>query len=471
MGNNFIIGIAGASGVGKTTIAKLFSYLYKNEESMILSGDDLHKWDRTSKNWLTMTHLNPEANMLALGYNNLKALKNGESIIRKEYNHNTGTFDEAKVINPTPVIIYEGLHALYDNTSDLIDLKVYIDTDKELTEEWKLRRDTAKRGYSEEEVKDIIKRRKIDQDKFINHQKEKADIIIKFSKNDDGEIELYYNSNRVKDDEIIRKVRNTYDLFEEFLRLCKLLSTDLSLTQESGGNVSIKYDDKLLIKASGYKMSQVNMNNGFVICNTTNSNNEFKTEDEYNQFIQMVKFKGDKQPSMELGFHNYIKSRIVIHTHPIYLNCILSSNESRPIIEKLFYNLDYEYIEYTLPGFKLCNKFITNNKKKIYFLENHGLIIGCDNINEGFELTTIINDICKKWIDTHIDSFVDIKEVSDNTKPLLPDAAVFNNELKNVNNYILNLINLCSLTPKFLTDNEINEIMNLNSEKLRKELL
>ena len=124
--SSFVIGISGPSGVGKTTISYLLSYLFNSDDVLILSGDDLHKWERNDPNWNTYTHFNPDANNLNIGLEHLLNLKNGNSILRKKYNHDTGLFDNEIEIKSKPIIIYEGLHSLYDkNICDLLDLKIF----------------------------------------------------------------------------------------------------------------------------------------------------------------------------------------------------------------------------------------------------------------------------------------------------------------------------------------------------------
>lgn len=473
MKKKYIIGISGDSGVGKTTLSNLISYLFNEDNVLLLSGDDLHKWERNNPNWDTLTHFNPETNNLDLGYNHLLSLKNDHTIYRQKYNHDSGKFDEPIEIHPKNIIIYEGLHALYHTeTLELIDLKIYVDTDEELTSEWKIKRDTLKRGYSVEEVKKNINLRKQDKKLYITPQKENADIIIKFVKKNIDEIIIDITT-KYCESKLITKLKNFYVNLYEFINLSKWLSTDISLTQESGGNISIKFDDKILIKSSGIKMSEINMSNGFVICNRDDVKKPFKNELEYNTFIDKLKLNGFGNPSMEFGFHNLIDENIVIHIHPIYLNTILCSTQSKKIISELFDDLDYVYIPYTTPGFELTNQFINNNNKKIYFLENHGLIIGVKTIDEGMNLINLINNKSKNWIYHNIEEFIETKNESSKTtlKHLFPDSVVFPEKLKNVNQYILDIIEKCCLEPKFLTEDESNKILNLESEKKRKTIL
>jgi uridine kinase len=110
---NLLINIAGPSGVGKTTIANLIHAVNNYDSSIVISGDDAHKWERNNKNWQHITHLHPEANNLEQEYEQLSLLKNNKSINRSHYNHSTGLFDKPEIINSKKIIIYEGLHALY----------------------------------------------------------------------------------------------------------------------------------------------------------------------------------------------------------------------------------------------------------------------------------------------------------------------------------------------------------------------
>ena len=74
-----------------------------------------------------------------------------------------------------------GLHTLYDNNANkLFNLKIFLDTDKNLKYYWKIKRDTVKRGYSIEKVIEKIKQRENDHKLFIEPQKNNSDIIINF---------------------------------------------------------------------------------------------------------------------------------------------------------------------------------------------------------------------------------------------------------------------------------------------------
>ena len=60
--------------------------------------------------------------------------------------------------------------------------------------EWKFKRDTKKRGYSQSEVLDALQRRQGDENNFITPQKHNADVIVKFTKDQHYAISLLYFS-------------------------------------------------------------------------------------------------------------------------------------------------------------------------------------------------------------------------------------------------------------------------------------
>jgi|LakMenEpi03Aug12_release.lakeMendotaPanAssembly.Ray.scaffolds.fasta_scaffold211144_2 uridine kinase len=185
---NKIVGIAGDSASGKTTLSKMLSNSLKS--CTILECDRYHKWPRKDSNWKNITHLNPSANFLELLEQDLKDLKNNKIVSRRDYDHSSGQFTEEKIIYPNDILVCCGLHSLY--CSDyLFDFKIYMNTSDALKRHWKINRDVTKRGYSVEKVLEQLKIRKADYIKYIEPQKYKADLIINFfSDNDANTIDI-----------------------------------------------------------------------------------------------------------------------------------------------------------------------------------------------------------------------------------------------------------------------------------------
>jgi uridine kinase len=179
LSDKFILGLCGDSGAGKTTISNAIKMIFKEDNTTIIRGDDMHKWERGDENWKSLTHLNPKSNFLYNEVTQLKAIKSGVSIKRRVYNHDTGKFNEEVKFNPKNLVIFEGLHSFYlKQMRDLQDLKIFIKPSEDLRKNWKVSRDKIKRGYSEKKVLQQIDERKIDSQKFINSQMEYADILI-----------------------------------------------------------------------------------------------------------------------------------------------------------------------------------------------------------------------------------------------------------------------------------------------------
>ena len=269
-----LINISGSSGVGKTTIAKIITLILSNQNKKVLhlSGDDLHKWERDDLNWKNFTHLNPSANNLEIGKTQLVNLINGKDIKRDIYSHKTGRFISDVKIKSPDIVVNEGLHALYDkDLCDIADLNIFVNTDSELTKEWKLSRDISSRGYTEKQVISIMKMREKDDKKYIQPQIENADVIVNFSKKPYDSVDMKIFSN-IDDSELMIRLQKFYDLHKDFLISCRSLSFEYDLVQGAGGNVSYKFDDKIVITSSGYTMSDVSMLNGYSVCDMKRNN-------------------------------------------------------------------------------------------------------------------------------------------------------------------------------------------------------
>jgi uridine kinase len=180
-----IIGITGDSGAGKTTTTTVIEKIFKFDQKLLLETDRYHKWERGDTNWNKITHLNPNANYLEKLQEDTFNLKIGNEIHTVDYDHKTGKFTPHQIIESKNNILLCGLHTLYhDKLRNIIDLKLYIDTDNDLKKFWKIKRDVYERGYSIEKVIESIKKRENDYNKYILPQREFSDIIIKYYTDD-----------------------------------------------------------------------------------------------------------------------------------------------------------------------------------------------------------------------------------------------------------------------------------------------
>lgn len=231
-----IIAISGDSGSGKTTLSKILNLLFE-KETCILETDRYHKWERGNENYKTYTHLNPYANHLERMSEDVFQYKIGQDIYQVDYNHSNGKFTQKQKIENKKNLVLCGLHTLYQsNMNELLNLKIFLDTDRELIKKWKIERDVNERKYSLEKVLKQIESREKDYNTYIIQQKENADIIIQFyetnkklecnfiiineniinkiiKKRMDLNYELNYESNK-----LIIKLKNNMDVLNENMK-------------------------------------------------------------------------------------------------------------------------------------------------------------------------------------------------------------------------------------------------------------
>ncbi len=174
-----IIGVAGDSGVGKSTFLRRLTDLFGEEFMTVICLDDYHSLDRKQRKEKGITALDPRANNFDLMYEQIKALKEGHTINKPIYNHETGTIDPPEQINPNKIIVIEGLHPLYDErVRSLVDFSVYLDISDEVKVAWKIQRDMAERGHTYDDVIASINARRPDFTAYIEPQKQYADVVI-----------------------------------------------------------------------------------------------------------------------------------------------------------------------------------------------------------------------------------------------------------------------------------------------------
>jgi len=436
-----VISIAGSSGVGKTTLAKLLLIHIGN--SVHLAGDNYHKWERNNHNWKKYTHLDPVANELKDAFSDLSALKRGDTIKLSKYSHSTGKFTPPEEVESKGVIIHEGLHALYSKELRRVsDLKIFVETDEDLKLEWKISRDTKERGYTREQVLEMIHNRQSDETKYIDPQKKYADIVVKFSKKE-NKIDLEYTNSNGCGKNLMEEILSLYKTHQQFVAICNAVGKEEELVRHRGGNLSYKHRDKIVITSSGTKLQDVELFKNLSVCQRLEANTELMIGD---------------RPSLELPFHLVLKKN-VIHTHPYYVNLLLCSQEGPRILEDLFQVFNYAYVSYLCPGKKLKDAVESCNKEPIIFLENHGLITNSTSIRAAKASTVAVSKACKDWyVSQPKQTSIEIMQGY-----LYPEAVVYETEAPFNESMIQDILSV-GLTPRFLSSSEV-EALRLSEEE------
>ena len=178
-----IIGIAGGTGSGKTTVVNKIVQTLPADTVAVIPQDSYYnaQWDVPEELRKKTNFDHPDAFEWPLLAHQIEELRNGRAIEQPTYSYLTCTRQKETVhVEPHEVIIVEGIMALYDKKlRDLMDLKIFVDAEPDERLLRVIERDTAERGHSLEML--ISKYRNVLKpmhDEFIEPTKQYADIII-----------------------------------------------------------------------------------------------------------------------------------------------------------------------------------------------------------------------------------------------------------------------------------------------------
>ena len=197
-----MLGIAGGSGSGKSTIAKSVLEALPNGQGVLLQQDHYYRSqshlqpaDRAAVNY---DH--PDALELDLLSNHLDSLRTGQRIVRPTYDFTIhDRLKEGVKIDPAPVIVVEGILVLADERlRSRFEVKLFVDTDPDIRLMRRIRRDLEHRGRTFAQIRrqyyDSVRPMHV---AFVEPSKRHADLIIP----EGGE-------NQVALDAIIARVQN-----------------------------------------------------------------------------------------------------------------------------------------------------------------------------------------------------------------------------------------------------------------------
>lgn len=177
-----MLGIAGDSAAGKTTLTKGLVDALGPDRCTSICVDDYHRYDREERKTKPFTPLHPDCNHLDIMEQHLQLLALGRPILKPVYDHTTGTFTRPEYIEPREFVIVEGLHPLSTKLARAcFDVSVFLDPPEEIRRQWKVDRDCAKRGYTEEQVMADLERREPESAAYIRPQRKFADIVARFA--------------------------------------------------------------------------------------------------------------------------------------------------------------------------------------------------------------------------------------------------------------------------------------------------
>ncbi|MDR1782595.1 MAG: uridine kinase [Bacilli bacterium] len=191
-----IIGIAGGSASGKSSIANIINdYFNKDYCSYLIKLDDYYKsFDELSlEDKLLINYDHPTSFDISLLINHLIDLKNNKSINQPIYDFvNYVRKSETKLIKEPDIIILEGIYTLYDEQlRNLCDYKIYVDVASDIRLIRRIKRDIKKRNRSLENILNQYQTSvRVMYHDYIEPTKKYADIIIEQGKENKEMINL-----------------------------------------------------------------------------------------------------------------------------------------------------------------------------------------------------------------------------------------------------------------------------------------
>jgi uridine kinase len=178
-----VIGVAGGSGSGKTTVVRRIVESLGPDQVTVLEHDRYYR-DRNDLRFeerLALNYDHPDALETNLLVRHLRSLKAGETIEAPRYDFTLfARLDATETISPRKAIIVEGILIFTDaSLRDLMDVKVFVDADADTRFIRRLRRDVAERGRTMDNVVEqylgTVKPMHFD---FVEPTKRYADLII-----------------------------------------------------------------------------------------------------------------------------------------------------------------------------------------------------------------------------------------------------------------------------------------------------
>lgn len=182
MGSVMTIGIAGGTGSGKTTITRRLLQKFSSNVSVIYHDNYYKAHNDLSYEQRSLLNYDcPDAFDTELMLRDLKRLRAGEAIRCPVYDYTIHNRSEKTVlVKPSPVVIVEGILILQDpRLCELLDIKIFVDTDADVRILRRIVRDVRDRGRSLESVVDqYLTTVKPMHEMYVEPSKRNADIII-----------------------------------------------------------------------------------------------------------------------------------------------------------------------------------------------------------------------------------------------------------------------------------------------------
>ncbi|HKK61310.1 MAG TPA: SDR family NAD(P)-dependent oxidoreductase [Bacteroidales bacterium] len=202
---------------------------------------------------------------------------------------------------------------------------------------------------------------------------------------------------------------------QSLIELSRFYGKNKESTLAGGGNTSFKDDNYIWIKASGEKLATIDKD-GFVqlerekvqrVNTKRYSDNMLQREMQVKQDLSAARVQplSNKTPSVETSFHELIDYAYVVHLHPTIVNALMCAKNSKRIAGELF-GEEIVCLSYA-PGYALFKNILEviegyrnrfQKDPKLIFLENHGIFVSANSVEEVKSLYSEVIEIIKSKI-------------------------------------------------------------------------
>lgn len=211
---------------------------------------------------------------------------------------------------------------------------------------------------------------------------------------------------------------------DDLIQISQYYGKDNRYVIAGGGNTSYKNHEKIWVKASGQVLESIT-EDGLAILDREKlnlmskkvySNNPVEREEEVKNDLSAATITKGKRPSVETSMHNIIDYSFVVHLHPTIVNGLMCAKDTELQLLNLFGEKTL-FVEYTDPGFVLFKKVedkiktfrtINNEEPNIIWLQNHGIFVAADTIEEIKKLYDEIFDTLGKALKKTLSEGVEV---------------------------------------------------------------
>lgn len=180
--DTIIIGIAGGTGSGKTTLTRKLQETFGPDVSVVYHDNYYKRHDgMTYAQRAALNYDHPDAFDTVLMVEHLRQLLDGRSVQCPVYDYTVhNRSDETIEVRPTKVMIVEGI-LIFENKAlrDLMDIKIFVDTDADVRILRRILRDVKERGRSLDSViSQYLTTVKPMHEQFVQPSRQYADIVV-----------------------------------------------------------------------------------------------------------------------------------------------------------------------------------------------------------------------------------------------------------------------------------------------------